>query len=304
VFQDQDNDGVCDAQDTCPNFNNNNVGSACNDGNVCTVNDTFFIDSSGNCGCAGTYVDSDNDGTCDAQDLCTGPEPGSACDDGDLCTINDTVDGGCNCTGTFLDTDNDGTCDANDLCAGPEPGSPCGFNGVVDNNCNCDASCTLEIPMAQGWNLISSYCMPVMPNMEDVFVNIAGNTIQVKNITDTYVPSFNLNDIGNWDITSGYQVKMLVADTLVINGTWVDPLTTPINLGMGWNLISYLLPTPSDPVDILVDVIPNIIQVKNITGTFNPSFNNFNTMGDMLPTQGYQIKMSAADILIYDPANQ
>jgi hypothetical protein len=64
---DDDNDGVCNANDLCPNFDDGLIGSACDDGDVCTINDVY----GSNCQCAGTYVDSDNDGTCDALDDCT-----------------------------------------------------------------------------------------------------------------------------------------------------------------------------------------------------------------------------------------
>ncbi len=65
---DDDNDGVCNANDACPGFNNALIGTPCNDGNACTVNDVYTA----SCNCAGTYVDSDNDGVCDSQDQCPG----------------------------------------------------------------------------------------------------------------------------------------------------------------------------------------------------------------------------------------
>lgn len=62
---DSDGDGVCDAQDNCPSFNNNLIGTNCNDGDVCTINDTYGLD----CNCRGIpALDTDNDGVCDAQD--------------------------------------------------------------------------------------------------------------------------------------------------------------------------------------------------------------------------------------------
>lgn len=42
--------------------------SACDDGDDCTINDTF----DDNCDCVGTFVDSDNDGVCDEDDICPG----------------------------------------------------------------------------------------------------------------------------------------------------------------------------------------------------------------------------------------
>ncbi len=51
VFQDSDNDGVCDANDQCPNFDDALIGTACDDGNVNTTNDTYV-----NCVCVGDVV--------------------------------------------------------------------------------------------------------------------------------------------------------------------------------------------------------------------------------------------------------
>jgi hypothetical protein len=111
----------------------------CDDGDPCTINDV----SMGGVGCAGTFADSDNDGTCDANDLCQGPEPGTACNDNNACTVNDVIQDNCTCVGTFADADNDGTCDANDLCQGAEPGTTCDdgdactVNDVIQDNCTC-----------------------------------------------------------------------------------------------------------------------------------------------------------------------
>lgn len=65
-FPDADNDGVCDENDICPNFDDTLIGSGCNDNNICTTGDVVNID----CVCEGTFADSDNDGICDVNDLC------------------------------------------------------------------------------------------------------------------------------------------------------------------------------------------------------------------------------------------
>ncbi|MBL7983196.1 MAG: T9SS type A sorting domain-containing protein [Flavobacteriales bacterium] len=142
TFADSDNDGVCDANDSCPSVAGQ-VGSPCNDGNACTINDT--VDA--NCNCVGTFADSDNDGVCDANDSCpnVAGQVGSPCNDGNACTINDVLDANCNCAGTFQDSDSDGVCDANDSCpnVAGQVGSPCNdgnactINDVLDANCNC-----------------------------------------------------------------------------------------------------------------------------------------------------------------------
>ncbi len=146
-FQDSDNDGVCDANDLCPNFDDNLIGTACDDGDACTTGETYDA----NCGCSGgTLVDSDNDGVCDTNDLCPNFDDnliGTACDDGDACTTGETYDNNCGCSGgTFQDSDNDGVCDANDLCpnfddnligTACDDGDACTTGETYDANCGC-----------------------------------------------------------------------------------------------------------------------------------------------------------------------
>jgi len=69
-LSDSDNDGVCDADDLCPNGDDN--------------------------------LDEDADGIPDTCDTCNENLIGQACDDLDNCTYNDVYDSNCNCVGTPL----------------------------------------------------------------------------------------------------------------------------------------------------------------------------------------------------------
>ncbi len=170
VFQDADNDTVCDADDICPGGDDtvdtdgdgtpdfcdtcdgNIVGTSCDDGDACTTGETYDA----NCDCnGGVFQDSDNDTVCDADDVCPGGDDavdtdgdgtpdfcdtcdgnivGTSCDDGDACTTGETYDANCNCTGgVFQDSDGDNICDAEDLCPN-DPTNNC--DGVV----YCDAT--------------------------------------------------------------------------------------------------------------------------------------------------------------------
>ncbi|HZV71818.1 MAG TPA: T9SS type A sorting domain-containing protein [Saprospiraceae bacterium] len=106
------------------------VGASCNDNNQCTTGDIIQA----NCQCAGTYQDSDSDGTCDAFDICPGVDDyqvqsQAPCDDGDPCTVGDhLMVETCACGGQFVDWDHDGYCateDPNDVDACiPDPQNP------------------------------------------------------------------------------------------------------------------------------------------------------------------------------------
>jgi hypothetical protein len=84
TFTDNDNDGICDAEDACDNAL---AGTACDDGDACTINDLIQTD----CSCAGTVADADSDGICDASEL-------AGCTDIEACNYN------------ALATDDDGSC--------------------------------------------------------------------------------------------------------------------------------------------------------------------------------------------------
>ena len=72
---DDDNDGYCNEDDLCPDFDDQLIGLPCDDGNVCTSGEFWQID----CSCGnGVMTDSDNDG------YCAGEDP----DDEDPCVPN------------------------------------------------------------------------------------------------------------------------------------------------------------------------------------------------------------------------
>ncbi|MBK8498164.1 MAG: T9SS type A sorting domain-containing protein [Flavobacteriales bacterium] len=100
-------------------------GTACNDNNACTINDIW----STGCACAGTFQDTDGDGTCNADDGCPN-DP------------NKIAPGQCGCGVADADNDNDGTANCNDGCPNdPLKVAPgiCGC-GVADTDSDSDGT--------------------------------------------------------------------------------------------------------------------------------------------------------------------
>ena len=64
LMEDADGDGVPDGCDSCPIIDDQLIGTACDDGDPCTVGDVY----TSNCNCLGVLVDFDQDGICDALD--------------------------------------------------------------------------------------------------------------------------------------------------------------------------------------------------------------------------------------------
>ena len=100
-------------------------GTACNDGNANTGNDTWDA----NCNCVGQLVDCQ--GTPGGSAL-----PGTACNDGNANTGNDAWDANCNCVGQLIDCQGipGGMSLPGTAC---NDGDPNTFNDQWDNDCNC-----------------------------------------------------------------------------------------------------------------------------------------------------------------------
>jgi len=106
------------------------AGSTCDDGDDCTVGDVYDTD----CNCSGRFEDGDNDGICDAKDVCPAIDDalrGGPCDDQDPCTSGDIIRPDCQCAGVYTDADGDG------LCIGEDPDDNDGCNPNEDAD-SCD----------------------------------------------------------------------------------------------------------------------------------------------------------------------
>ena len=161
---------------------------------------------------------------------------------------------------------------------------------------------THEIPLEEGWNMISTYVQPENTALEDIFTEIEESTVLVKNnFGQIYYPEFEINDIGDWDVKQGYQVYMSQAETLTITGLKIVPETTEIALSAGWNMLAYLRDNAMNIEIALATLVVDeklVIAKDNMGNVFYPAF-EINMIGNMLPGQGYQIYMISGGTLVY-----
>ncbi|MBS3999188.1 MAG: hypothetical protein KGZ71_01755 [Desulfobulbaceae bacterium] len=153
-----------------------------------------------------------------------------------------------------------------------------------------------------GWNLISTYVEPEIAALENVFSDIEGNTVIVKNNSgQIYYPEFDINDIGDWDMKQAYQVYMSKEEMLTIPGEKVVPETTEITLSTGWNMLAYLRDNAMDIEIALATLVADdklVIAKDNMGNVFYPAF-DINMIGNMHPGQGYQIYLTSGATLFY-----
>ena len=151
---------------------------------------------------------------------------------------------------------------------------------------------TLEIPLLAGWNHVSSNIMPYRYTMEAVFEDILDNVLIIKNGNgEVNWPQFKVEQIEEWVITDGYQVKMSVADTLIIHGLTALPENVVYELN-GWNFISFLGPDGRSPDQAFGSIIDSIVLAKDGWGqVFWPQY-GIDQIGALRIGQGYLVKVS------------
>jgi hypothetical protein len=161
---------------------------------------------------------------------------------------------------------------------------------------------TITIVLNSGWNMISANVKPKKMLMDSIWNTINNLLVIAKNNNgNVYIPEYNINGIGDWDYMQGYQVYLIKDTILSITGSIVKPENEIISLSKGWNLVSYLRNSALDVTDALETItIDNklVISKNNDGNVYIPEF-GINTIGNMIPGQGYLMYLTSNDALIY-----
>lgn len=162
------------------------------------------------------------------------------------------------------------------------------------------------IVLNAGWNWVSIKVQPEeKDSIQHINESIINNLLIAKNNAGkVYIPSYDINTIGKWDFTQGYQYYLTAKDTLHINGIEIDPENLPINLATGWNFISYIRNSPLNCDDAFASITDNnnLLIAKNLAGqVYIPSY-GINTIGSLVIGTACKLYVNNSDVLIY-PGN-
>lgn len=158
-----------------------------------------------------------------------------------------------------------------------------------------NSSTVHTLSLSQGWNMISTYLQPETPDMYEIWDAILDKVIIVKDAEGLpFLPSQNINAIGDWDFTAGYKVKVSKNVNLSISGDPIDSDNQKFPLSEGWSIIPYPF-DQSHPIEtILQGIQEDIILVKDAGGNiYLPNF-GINDIGQMEPGKAYKIKLRKA----------
>ena len=149
-----------------------------------------------------------------------------------------------------------------------------------------------DIEMLEGWNLISTYIVPDFPSIGDVFAPVVGDLFLAKDeVGNVFWPEYNLNNIGDHTVGKAYKAKMNADVNLQVRGALADPNDYTLTLNEGWSYLGYLRKEAADITSVMEAVEEDITLIKDgIGNVYWPEY-NVNTIGNMEPGKGYQIRM-------------
>ncbi len=209
-------------------------------------------------------------------------------------------------------------CNYNDQ-AEEDDGSCAGTPGCIDNDYleyDATASCTLEGACVTTWQ--NAYVNEVQTstqlqvNLEQTETAAAQAALEAQNVLNATVESAELEAENAAQALSDAQASAaqaaLEAQNLLNNTTanfnlaeegylaQINELSAPIIIDIveGWNTIGYTRATSQDVVATFDEIVEYISIVKNNDAlVYWPEF-GFNGIGDLIPGQGYQLKVTQA----------
>ena len=172
------------------------------------------------------------------------------------------------------------------------------------------------ISLRLGWNMISINVFPseelwarvegpdVVRMMEQLRVDEEHHLLfMIKSIAGRYyVPHIPFNNFLYWNLTEGYQVRVLADCEAIWAGEQI-PADADIPIDRGWNMIAYFptyeLPIESPDFYAISPILDHVIMIKNIAGRFARPDIPFSNMPPLTPGQGYQIRVDEDVVLNY-----
>ncbi len=191
-----------------------------------------------------------------------------------------------------------------------------GLSGVYAINAASIITQTVTLPA--GWSIWSTYIDPLDPDIAMVMADITapcftqGTLEIVKNgAGQIFWPFYCLNTIGDVVIGEGYQAKTngTLPAPFGVTGLQIYPEITPFIIPSGWSILGYLRTSPAD-ISVMLSPLtaacftPGCLEIaKNGAGQIFWPFYCLNTIGNMNPGEGYQIKLNCAPPSFLYPAN-
>lgn len=159
-----------------------------------------------------------------------------------------------------------------------------------------------NIALTKGWNIFSSYVSPDNSDMRAIVDNLilADKLVKVQTESGSALEfdgSAWINGIGGLVVEQGYKIKVKDDVTLSISGkALADPVIIPLT--DGWNIAGFPSTKPLNALSFVEPLVSAYILQK--TQSQNgaaidslPGYGWVNNIGNMIPGQGYRIRVKS-----------
>ena len=157
------------------------------------------------------------------------------------------------------------------------------------------------LDLTDGWNSLSGYIEPTDPGVDVVLGPVANSLTIFYNLSGVYWPGQNMNTLGDYNIYSGYAIKMSADENLSLCGNRAT--NRLIGLNQGWNLIP-VITEEACSIESLFEDVPGFSVAKELAGSgvYWKDY-QINTIGCLQPGKAYFVKMNEADSIDFDLVN-
>ncbi|MEQ1745218.1 MAG: LamG-like jellyroll fold domain-containing protein [Saprospiraceae bacterium] len=164
-----------------------------------------------------------------------------------------------------------------------------------------------EVPFNYGWNWLSFNLAFPDNSLNAALASVKHPENDLMKSQTAFSEYFGgwFGTLTNLNNTSMYIYRADVADTLRMQGTPINPATTPVSVVAGWNWIGYV-PNYALPTNTALASLPaqpgDIIKGQHAFSEYlNPTFGWVGNLKYMSPPNGYQIRLAQAGTLTYPP---
>ncbi len=146
------------------------------------------------------------------------------------------------------------------------------------------------LSVTTGWEGLSSYIIPDNPDIEAIFSASADKIDMLYNLDGFYIPSQQINTLGNWNPWEGYIAKFNEEANLAFTGQINQ--NRQLDLAIGWNLIPVLSACEVDPALLFEGT--DVAVIKEVAGyhLYWPDM-GIHTLETLLPGKAYFVLMSS-----------
>jgi hypothetical protein len=146
------------------------------------------------------------------------------------------------------------------------------------------------VELQEGWNLSALPVEPEDTQMELILADVI-NDIQLVKDEDgnIFSPELGIESLQYWEPNKAYWIYANNSTSFSVEGELIDTSSFLMSLEEGWSLVPYVGTESLLVSEAFQSLGEDLVIVKNIDGSIYLNGGNIDTIGNILPGQGYHV---------------